>query len=596
MKYLDSIPTNSVVIFVVASYGEGEPTDSAVAFYDLLGKKNSFSKNIVDDEKSKPLNQLRYCLFGLGNSSYPVYNGLSKTLDRKLTQLGARRLGERGEGDDSSSMEEDFAFWSDQELWPQLEKALNLKQNSATTDHDDDNTKVLTTYTVTEIQKSMAGRIYRGEQSTQSNNFAYSSSNPYYAPVRIRNLLANDASNKRHCMHLEINLDGTNLNYRTGNHIAMFPMNAEEMVLKTAQMFGITEKLDTIIQVSSTVENVSKKSPFPTPTTYEAALRHYLDISRIPSRQDLKSLKVFAPSACSRSFIDGLANDLTRYKTTVVDAHLTLVDVLNMASSKDSKNFDTVPFALLIDFFGRLQPRFYSISSSNIENPSSASATCVTLQYQPTIKSQRIVYGLNTNYLWSIYEQNEKIKSTLPIHYAVPKEETRLPIYIRQANNFKLPQDMSIPIIMVGPGTGVAPFRGFVRERAFLKQEKNVHVGTTILFFGCRSQQDYLYKEEWPALFDTLGEDSKIITAFSRETTSKVYVQHQIKNHSQEVWNLLSKGAHFYVCGDANKMARDVYRCIVGLAIEYGSMNKHDATDYIANLRKQNRYQEDVWA
>lgn len=96
-------------------------------------------------------------MFGLGNSSYPVYNGSSKTLDKKLTQLGAYRLGERGEGDDDSFMEEDFVLWSDQDLWPQLEKALNLKQISATLDHDDDNTKVLTTYTVTEVQKSMAG-------------------------------------------------------------------------------------------------------------------------------------------------------------------------------------------------------------------------------------------------------------------------------------------------------------------------------------------------------------------------------------------------------------------------------------------------------
>lgn len=595
MKYLDSIPRNSIAIFVVASYGEGEPTDSAVTFYDLLGKKNSFSKDIVGDEDNKPLTHLRYCLFGLGNSCYPVYNGSSKTLDKKLAQLGACRLGERGEGDDNSSMEEDFVLWSDQDLWPQLEKALNLKQISTTLDYDNDNAKVLTTYTVTEIQKSIAGKIYHGEQSSQSNSSEYNSSNPYYAPVHISNLLVDDASNERHYMHLDIDLDGTNLNYKTGDHIAIFPMNTEEMVLKTAQMFGITEKLDTIIQISSTVENAFKNSPFPTPTSYASALRHYLNITKIPSRQDLKSMKVFAPSAYSRSFLDGLANDVIRYKAIVVDAHLTLVDVLDMASSNNPKSFHTVPFALLIDFFGRLQPRFYSISSSNSENPSSASATCVTLQYQPTIKSQRIVYGLNTNYLWSMHEQSEKIKNTLPIHYLVSKEETRLPIYIRQANNFKIPPNMSIPLIMVGPGTGVAPFRGFVRERAFLKQEKNVDVGTTILFFGCRSQQDYLYKEEWPALFNTLGKDSKIITAFSRETDSKVYVQHQIKCHGQEVWKLLSNGAHFYVCGDANKMARDVYRCIVDLAIEYGSMNEHDATNYVANLKKQNRYQEDVW-
>jgi NADPH-ferrihemoprotein reductase len=214
-------------------------------------------------------------------------------------------------------------------------------------------------------------------------------------------------------------------------------------------MFGITGKLDTIIQISSTVENAFKNSPFPTPTSYAYTIRHYLNTTKIPSRQDLKSLKVFAPSAYSRSFLDGLANDVLRYKTIVVDAHLILVDVLDIASSNNPKSFQTVPFALLIDFFERLQPRFYSISFSNSENPSSVSATCVTLQYQPRIKSQRIVYSLNTNYLWSMHEQSEKIKNTLPIHYLVSKEETRLPIYIRQANNFKIPPDISLLLWLV---------------------------------------------------------------------------------------------------------------------------------------------------
>lgn len=182
------------------------------------------------------------------------------------------------------------------------------------------------------------------------------------------------------------------------------------------------------------------------------------------------------------------------------------------------------------------------------------------------------------------------------MHYAVPTKRN-LPVFIRRASNFKMPRDMSIPIIMVGPGTGVAPFRGFVRERVFQKQSNHVQVGTTLLFFGCRNHQDYLYQDEWPALFSAIGSNSKIIAAFSRETASKVYVQHQIKAHGQDVWDLLSRqGAPFYVCGDANKMARDVYRCMVDVAIKHGNMDEADAIRFVTDLKKQNRYQEDVWA
>ncbi|KAL9541579.1 hypothetical protein MBANPS3_009046 [Mucor bainieri] len=582
MKCLDTVP--GIAVFVVASYGEGEPTDNAASFYDLL--------DIYSARNDAPFSHLRYCIFGLGNSSYPVFNGASKTLDKRLHQLGAHRLGERGQGDDNSSMEEDFVQWSDHILWPQLEKALSL---TVDTDRNEDDTQtLLTTYTVTEMENATIACTHSGDQCEAP----YSSSNPYLAPCQIRSLLDNDNADERHCMHVDIDLSGSDLTYQTGDHIAMFPVNTEEMIQRTARMFGIAEKLDTAIHITTTVENTNKKSPFPTPTTYQTALRQYLDITRIPSRQDLKVMNAFAPSAAAKSLLADLAGDLIRYKTIVADARLTLVDVLEDLVCREGETFSSVPFALLVDVYARLQPRFYSISSSNSENPSSASATCVTLQYQPTKSSKRTVYGVHTNYLWSMYEHSKHVEATttLPVHYAVPTE-SKLPIYIRSASRFKMPRDMSIPIIMVGPGTGVAPFRGFVRERAFLKQSSNVQVGTTILFFGSRSHHDYLYKDEWPSLFETLGGSSKIITAFSRETASKVYVQHQIKHHGHDVWDLLStQGAHFYVCGDANKMARDVHRCLVDVAMEHGSMSEADAIHCIADLKKQGRYQEDVWA
>lgn len=246
------------------------------------------------------------------------------------------------------------------------------------------------------------GKQLKFEQSSYNDDTVYNASNPYLAPVQIRSLLHNDSSNERHCMQVDIDISATNLTYQTGDHIAIFPINTEKMIHRTARMFGIAAKLDATIRITPTTENASKKSPFPTPIKYQTMLRHYLDVSRIPSRQDLKLISACAPSAASKSLLADLADDLIRFKTTVVDARLTLVDVLDLAC-KEGETFSSVPFALLVDVFARLQPRFYSISSSNSENPLSPSATCVTLQYQPIKSSKRIVYGVNTNYLWSMY-------------------------------------------------------------------------------------------------------------------------------------------------------------------------------------------------
>lgn len=145
--------------------------------------------------------------------------------------------------------------------------------------------------------------------------------------------------------------------------------------------------------------------------------------------------------------------------------------------------------------------------------------------------------------------------------------------------------------------TGVAPHRAFVRERAFQKRHGK-DVGKTLLFFGCRrSDEDYLYKDEWAELFNTLGGDSRIINAFSRETDQKIYVQQRLRENGKEVWDMLDKQqAYIYVCGDAKRMAKDVQSAFVEFSQTYGGQSAEQAEQYVKNLRNKGRYQEDVWA
>lgn len=411
----------------------------------------------------------------------------------------------------------------------------------------------------------------------------------------------------RHCMHIEVDINDTNLKYSTGDHLAIWPTNNEIEVNRLAAVLGLTDKLDAVITVKALDPTAPKKHPFPVPCTYRAIFRHYLEICAPISRQELSSFIEFAPSEEAKNALTLLATDKDEYRMQVGDACRNLGEVLQLVTGQDTRPglFSNVPFDLIVEIIARMQPRFYSISSSAKESPKKISATIVTLSYEPSATPQRTVYGVNTNFLYRIQLQREHIDDpNFPAYdLAGPRQSylgpdgicQKIPVHVR-SSQFKLPRNPTVPVIMIGPGTGVAPFRGFVRERAFDKKNGKP-VGTTLLFYGSRNQaQDFLYADEWPELFETLGGDSKIITAFSRDQAQKIYVQHRLQENGAVLWDLLQKGGYVYVCGDAKNMARDVNQTFVNFAVELGGLSEQKALDYVKSLRTTGRYQEDVWS
>ncbi|RCH89036.1 NADPH-cytochrome P450 reductase [Rhizopus stolonifer] len=597
LSYLDTVPEDCLVFFVVATYGEGEPTDNAVEFWDLItDEEPQFST-------SDRLENLRYITFGLGNKTYEHYNEVVRKIDHRLLALGAKRIGERGEGDDDGSLEEDFLAWQE-EMWPAFCEALGVDEANAQLGPRQ------AIFSVEELTEFDKAKVYFGELSEwlkEGARVVYDAKRPYNAPITSRDLFKNS---DRHCLHMEIDISDTNLSYQTGDHVAIWPTNSEVEVERLAQVLGLMDKLDTVIRVQAIDATASKQHPFPVPTTYRAVFRHYLDICAVVPRQTLMSLIEYAPTEKSKEVLRKLATDKEEYRLRVGDMTRNLGEVLEMlaeSESMDPKNsFANVPFDLIVEAVSRLQPRYYSISSSSKEDPKKITVTAVTLQYTPDLSSPRTVYGVNTTYLWRLHEAINGLEpdTASPRYYLggprdglfdVQAKQARVPVHVRRSQ-FKLPRNPTVPIIMVGPGTGVAPFRGFVRERALQKKEGKP-VGTTVLFFGCRHpEQDFLYADEWPELFETLGGDSRLITAFSRETDKKVYVQHRLLEHGQAMWNLLEKGAYVYVCGDAKVMARDVNQTFVQFAKDLGGLDEAEAQDYVKNLRNTGRYQEDVWA
>ncbi|KAG0228058.1 NADPH-cytochrome P450 reductase [Actinomortierella wolfii] len=604
MNLLDTMPSDYLAVFVLATYGEGEPTDNAVEFWELLVAGEDvpeFSTGDYEDPE-KPLSNLSYVIFGLGNKTYEHYNAVCRRVDERLTALGAKRVGERGEGDDDGSLEEDFLSWKD-DMWKAVCDHLGIDYLAGSAGPRQATYKIIehTEEEVKELKK-----IYHGEHQEPKfmlgSRPTYDSKNPYAAPISVsRELFSEDAG--RHCLHMEIDISGSGISYQAGDHVAVWPVNSEKEVEKLAAIMKLTDKLDSVLSIANT-DPTSTKLPFPVPTTYRTILRNYIDITAPPSRAFIGQLTPFAPSEDSSKLFGLYGQDKEAFRINVADARRSLAGTLEKIIG--AGNTMEFPFDLLIESVPRLQARYYSISSSAKAHPTSIHLTAVILDYQPDVAPEETIYGLATNFLYNVHahiNDDEKIVPALKYDISGPKgsflvgdKGVKVPVHVRHSN-FKLPRNSSLPVIMIGPGTGVAPFRGFLQERA-VDAKNGKKVGATVLFFGCRREdQDFMYKDEWPELMKDI-EGAQLITAFSRQPGQpKTYVQHRMDEHKELIWDLIhNKGGYFYVCGDAKNMAREVNHKLVEIAMTCGGLTEEKATTYVKELRSRGRYEEDVWS
>lgn len=374
----------------------------------------------------------------------------------------------------------------------------------------------------------------------------YSRNHPFHAEV-LENLDLNGRGSDRETRHLELSLAGSNLSFEPGDSLGVYPENHPQLVADIIAAMGWNPD-----------ESVPLNKKGEEGTLREALLRHY-EITVLTKPLLEQAAKLTASAGLHALLVPEAAAELKAY--------IHGRDLLDLIA--DFAPWE-VPARSFVTILRKLPARLYSIASSFNANPDEVHFAVRAVRYESHGRER---YGVCS------------------VHCAerVQPGDT-LPVYIQSNPNFKLPANPDVPVIMIGPGTGVAPFRSFLEER-----EEQGAGGKTWLFYGDRHfVTDFLYQTDWQRMLKD-GVLNKLDVAFSRDTEEKVYVQHRILEHSKELYAWLKEGAHVYVCGDEKHMAHDVHAALVTVIQEEGGLSPSDAAAYLDNMQQEQRYQRDVY-
>lgn len=376
----------------------------------------------------------------------------------------------------------------------------------------------------------------------------FSRKNPFPAPLLTRRRLDGPGSEKE-TFHYEFSLEQSGLVYEPGDSLGVFPTNPPELVDEIINLLGFTGEEE--------VAGTSGQS-----VSLRAALLRERTITT-PSRQ---FVQLVAERIASAHFLLEYCDPSQRAK---LDAYLWGRHVVDLASeyAELRNELSAAEFAASLS---KLQPRLYSIASSLKRYSEQAHLLVTNVGFTSHGRARK---GVCTSFL------SERLEEGAPV-----------PIFIHSAKHFRLPDDPNAPIIMIGVGTGLAPYRGYLQER-----EAAGATGRNWLFFGEQRRAANFYHQEEFSAYTASGLLTRFETAFSRDQSQKVYVQHRIREAGGDVWSWLNDGAYLYLCGDAERMAPDVDAAIHAVAEEHGGLSKGAAAEYVANLRTQKRYRRDVY-
>jgi cytochrome P450/NADPH-cytochrome P450 reductase len=541
--YIGKLPDEGGVLIFCASYN-GAPPDNATQFVKWLGSglpKDAFAK-------------VRYAVFGCGNSDWAAtYQSVPRLIDRQLAEHGARAVYARGEGDARSDLDGDFDGWF-AKLAPLATKEFGIASNFSRSAEDEP------LYSIEPVAPSAVNAIV-----------ALGGISPMKLLVNseLQNKTGANAS-QRSTRHIEVQLP-SDITYRVGDHLSVVPRNDPTLVDAVARRFGFLPSDQIRLAVA---EGRRAQLPVGEPVSVGRLLADFVELQQVATRKQIQILSEHTRCPVTKpkllAYLGDDAVSAEHYRSDILGKRKSVFDLLEEHPACE------LPLHAYLEMLSLLAPRYYSISSSPSVDGTRCSITVGVVE--GSASSGRGIYkGVCSNYLAG-RRAGETIHATV--------RETKA--------GFRLPEDASVPIIMIGPGTGLAPFRGFLQERAALKAS-GAKLGPAMLFFGCRHpDQDYLYADELKS-FET-GGIAELHTAFSRAEGPKTYVQNLVSAQKERVWSLIEQGAIIYVCGDGGKMEPDVKAALVAIHRERSGSDANEGQRWIDDLGTKNRYVLDVWA
>jgi cytochrome P450/NADPH-cytochrome P450 reductase len=543
--YTKRLPQEGALVIVSASYN-GTPPDNAGKFCAWVK-----DPNLAADA----LKGVNYSVFGCGNREWAsTFQAIPRLIDQKLEGHGAKRIYVRGEGDASDDFDGQFQAWY-RTLWETLAQELSIDFGADATPKP---------------QPMYEVEVINGTSPLNAFVASFGAVAMQVVANYELNAIASTQAAERSTRHVEVALPA-GASYHAGDHLGVVARNSDAVVQRVAAHFGFAAQSK--IRLHATNERRTHL-PVEQPISVYALLADYVELQDVATRTQIKVMAEHTQCPPDKKKLLALSGDeegsVARYRGEVMVQHKSLIDLLTEFPACE------LPFSVYLELLAPIRPRYYSISSSPLQESGRCSIT-VSVVKAAAKSGHGEFEGLCSTYLAG-KEVGENI-------YA----------FVRDAQvPFRLPEDVSLPIIMVGPGTGIAPYRGFLQERAVLEQQGQ-HIGGSLLFFGCRHpQQDFIYKDELN-VFVELG-ITNLLTAFSRLEQKKVYVQDKIWEYRESVWQLLEDGAVIYVCGDASKMAPDVLKTFAAIYHEKTGKSAGDAQQWLNELLDAKRYLVDVWS
>ncbi|KAM4720085.1 NADPH-dependent diflavin oxidoreductase 1 isoform 2-T2 [Anableps anableps] len=545
--------SESLVVFVCATTGQGDPPDNMKNFWRFLFRK------------SLPVGSLS-CLdcavLGLGDSSYPKFNFVAKKLQKRLLQLGAGLLLPAALADDQHDLGPDAVI--DPWLRSFWEKVLVLHPSLSGVEPLREDEPLPPSYTFHFLDGETDGDEDR--IGTDPEQAVPSESRPFPARM-LSNRRVTEPTHFQDVRLLEFELGGSNIEFAAGDVVMIRPQNSAEDVQLFCQLLRLDPDSRFTLRATG---DAPVPARLPQPCSVRRLVERFLDIAAVPRRSFFELLSTLATNELER-------DKLLEFSSAAGQVELhgycnrprrTALEVL---SDFPHTTAEIEPDHLL-DLFPEIQPRSFSIASSLKAHPNRLQVLVAVVRYKTKLYRPR--RGLCSSWLASLDPE---------------QGDVRVPLWVKKGS-LRFPKEQGTPVILVGPGTGVAPFRSALQERVSEGKTANV------LFFGCRSEsKDFYFRSEWEAMVE--AGNLQLFTAFSRDQEEKVYVQHRVKENAALLWDLITnKNGCFYIAGNAKQMPAAVCDALKEAFQQEGGASAEEAEQMLAAMEKSGRLQSETWS